>query len=59
MKETESLELANFLEPDRSELGSLLGSIYGSWDAFSLDPEIALSDEEDLKDCAKILLLKL
>ena len=59
MKRTESLELANFLKPSRPELGRLLARIYGSCDSFSPDPEIAMSDEEELKDCAQILLLKL
>jgi hypothetical protein len=59
MKRNESLELANFLKPSRPELGDLLARIYGSCDSFSLDPEIAMSDEKELKDCAQILLLKL
>ena len=59
MKRTESLELANFLKPSRPELGKLLARIYGSCDSFSLDPEIAMSDEKELKDCAQILLFKL
>lgn len=59
MKRTESLELANFLKPSRPELGRLLARIYDSCDSFSPDPEIAMSDEKELKDCAQILLLKL
>ena len=59
MKRTESLELANFLKPSRLELGDLLARIYGSCDSFSPDPEIAMSDEKELKDYAQILLLKL
>ena len=59
MKRTESLELANFLKPSRPELGDLLARIYGSCDSFSPDPEIAMSDEKELKDCAQILLFKL
>jgi hypothetical protein len=59
MERAESVELANFLEPSRPELGHLLARIYGSCDSFSLDPEIAMSDEKELKDCAQILLLKL
>lgn len=59
MKRTESLELGNFLKPSRPELGDLLARIYGSCDSFSLDPEIVMSDELELKDFAKILLLKL
>lgn len=59
MKRTESLELANFLKPSRPELGDLLARIYGSCDSFSPDPEIAMSDEKELKDCAQILLLTL
>ena len=59
MKRAESVELANFLEPSRPELGDLLARIYGSCDSYSPDPEIAMSDEKELKDCAQILLLKL
>jgi len=59
MKRKESLELANFLKPSRPELGALLARIYGSCDSFSLDTEIARSDEKELKDCAQILLFKL
>ena len=59
MQKNESLELANFLKPSRPELGELLARIYGSCDSFSPDPEIAMSDEKELEDCAQILLLKL
>ena len=59
MKEDESLELANFLNPSRPELGRLLARIYGSCDSYSPDPEIALSDEKELKDDAQVLLFKL
>ena len=59
MKRAESVELANFLEPSRPELGDLLARIYGSCDSYSPDPEIAMSDEKELKDCAQILLFKL
>lgn len=58
MQEKESLELANFLKPERAELADLLANTYSCCDGFSLDPEIAMSDEEELKDCARILLLK-
>ena len=59
MKIMESLELANFLKSSRPELGRLLARIYGSCDSFSPDPEIAMADEQELKDCAQILLLTL
>ena len=59
MKEDESLELANFLNPSRPGLGRLLASIYDSCDSSSPDPEIALSDEKELKECAQILLSEL
>ena len=59
MQRAESVELANFLEPSRPDLGDLLARIYGSCDSFSPDPEIAMSDEKELKNCAQILLLKL
>ena len=59
MKRAESVELANFLQPSQPELGDLLARIYGSCDSFSPDPEIAMSDEKELKDCAQILLVKL
>ena len=53
------VELANFLEPNRPELGRLLMRIYGSCDSFSQDLDIAMSDEKELKDWAQILLFKL
>ena len=61
MKRDESLELANFLNPSRPEIGDLLARIYGSCDSFNPDPEveIAMSDEKELKECAQILLFKL
>ena len=59
MERTESLELANFLEPSRPELGDLLARIYGSCDSYSPDPEIAMADEKELKECAQILLVTL
>ena len=59
MKRTESLELANFLKPSRPELGDLLARIYGSCDCFSPDPDITMSNEKELKDCAQSLLFKL
>ena len=60
MKKDESLELANFLKPSRSEFGDLLVSIYGSCNNYNPDPEvdIATSDEKELKFGAQILLLK-
>ena len=59
MKRAESVELANFLEPSRRELGELLARIYGSCDSFSPDPEVAMADEQELKDYAQILLFKI
>lgn len=59
MKRAESLELIHFLKPSRLELGALLARIYGSCDSFSLNPEIAMSDEKELKNCAQLLLLEL
>jgi len=62
MERDESLDLATFLDkPPRPGLGDLLADIYGSCDSFSPDPEveIAMSDEEELKEWAQILLLKL
>ena len=59
MKIKESLELANFLKSSRPELGELLARIYGSCDSYNPDPEIALSDEKELKEFAQNLLLKL
>ena len=50
MKRNEALEFANFLKPSRPELGELLARIYRSCDSFSPDPEIAISDEKELKD---------
>ena len=59
MEIKESLELANFLKSSRPELGELLARIYGSCDSYNPDPEIALSDEKELKEFAQNLLLKL
>ena len=59
LEKKESRELLNFLKPSRPELGNLLARIYGACDAFSTDPEIALSDEKELQECARTLLLKL
>ena len=59
MERTESLELANFLKSSRPQLGKLLARIYGSCDSFSLDPDITMTDEQELKDCAQILLVEL
>ena len=59
MERAGSVELANFLEPNRPELGRLLMRIYGSCDSFSQDLDIAMSDEKELKDWAQILLFKL
>lgn len=59
MKIAESLELIHFLKPSRRKLGVLLARIYGSCDSFSLDPEISMSDEKELKNCAQFLLLEL
>jgi len=59
MKREESLELANFLKPNRSELGELLARIYGSCDSYSPDPEMTMSDEKELKYWSQILLFKL
>ena len=60
MKIEESVELANFInKTDRYGLNRLLARIYGSCDSFSPDPEVAMSDEKELKDYAQILLFKL
>ena len=59
MKKEESSKLKDLLEPSRFELGELLVEMYGACDGFSLDPEVATSDETELKNCAEALLLKL
>ncbi len=59
MKRNESLELANFLKSSQPELGDLLARICGSCDSFSPDPDITMADEQELKDCAQILLVEL
>ena len=59
LEEEKSPELATFLKPCRSELGKLLMKIYGSCDAFSPDSENTMSNEQELKDYAQILLLEL
>ena len=60
MKLEESVELVNFLnktDQDGLNIIRLLGRIYGCCDSFSPDPEIAMSDEKELKDYAQILIL--
>lgn len=61
MERKESLELVNFLKSSRPQLGKLLAQTYGSCDSFSLDPDIdiAMVDEQELKDYAQILLVEL
>ena len=59
MKRAESVELVNFLKSSRPQLGKLLARIYGSCDSFSPDPDITMADEQELKDCAQILLVEL
>lgn len=59
MSRNESLELENFLAPDRDALGRLLARMYGCCDSFSLDPEISMCDETEVIACAQSLLLKL
>lgn len=59
MKRKESLKLVNFLKSSRPQLGKLLAQIYGSCDSFSPDPDITMADEQELKDCAQILLVEL
>jgi len=54
-----SPELVNFLKCNRCELGTLFVFVYGSCDSYSPDPEIAMCDEKELKDCAQILLFRL
>ena len=59
MEREESLELVNFLKSSRPQLGRLLAWIHGACDSFSLDPDINMVDEQELKDCAQILLVEL
>ena len=59
MERKESLELVNFLKPRRPQRARLLAEIYGTCDSFSLDPDINVVDEQELKDCAQILLAEL
>ena len=59
MREDESLELANFLTPNRVHLGQLLLKIYGCCEDFSLDSDQIFSDEEELKNLVKLLLFEL
>ena len=59
MKRKESLELVNFLKSSRPQLGRLLAWIHGACDSFSPDPDINMVDEQELKDCAQILLVEL
>lgn len=58
IRKKESLELLNFLKmPNRYWVDILLSSLYGSCDAFSLDPELNMSSETELKSFARTLLL--
>ncbi len=60
MEKDNPLELTNFLyEPKERGFGSLLASIYGSCDCFSLDSNISLSSEEELITQAQTLVLRL
>jgi hypothetical protein len=59
MRKDESLELANFLTPNRVHLGQLLLKIYGCCDDFSLNSEQVLSDEQNLQNLTKLLLFEL
>ena len=60
MKIEESVELANFInKTDRYGLNRVLARIYGSCDSFSPDPDMTMSDEQELKDYAQILLVEL
>ena len=59
MKIKKSLDLGNFLKPNRNDLSRLLRSTYGVCDDVSLYPETNMSSETELKNCAQILLLKL
>ena len=56
----ESSALINFLSKNRrSDFGRLLLSVYGSCDSFSLDTNVSMSDEKELKNGAQNLLLML
>ena len=60
MEKNESPDLANFLnQPSRPELGRLLARIYGEAENFNFDPDDNLSNAQELKDCAKSLLIEL
>ena len=60
MKKNESSDLAKFLSKTRKrELGRLLARVYGSCDSFSLDPEISMCSEDELKNDAQDLLIML
>ena len=59
MKKNEASELANFLNPSRTELGNLLSKIYGCSTDYNLDSDISTYNEQELKDYAKTLLLNL
>lgn len=61
MLRDESSELTNFLSKNRrrSEFSDLLLRAYGSCESFSLDPEVTLSTEEELREDAQNLLLLL
>lgn len=58
---TESVKLTNFLEPSRPKLGKLLTQIYCLCACFSenINITIAMADEQELKNCARILLVEI
>lgn len=59
MEINESLELGDFLKSSRPQLCNLLVETYGSCSSFSPDPNITMVDEQELKDCAQLLLVEL
>lgn len=59
MKKTKNPELANFIEPNRPKLGTLMARIYSACDSFSPDVRITMSTEQELKNYAQILLVEL
>ena len=60
MESEESIKLSNLLHKTKCHgLNIILAKLYGSCSSYSLDPEVSLLDEVELKNDAQILLLKL
>ena len=58
IEKKELLELVNFLKSSWAQLDKLLARIYGSCNSFNPDPDITMAEEQELKNCAQVLLVE-